>query len=646
MCGIFGVMVIDRSTVDHGKINSLLKDLFLLSETRGKEASGLAVNHKGVLHILKSSSAGSRLIRTPEFQDLMDIVSPGDNEVATDSFAIIGHSRLMTNGRNSLNKNNQPVNVNGVVGVHNGIIVNDDDIWKKLGQQPSSELDTEALIALLSHYFESEQSWEEAIGNSYSLIEGNASVAFTATDKVELCLATNNGSLYWCQAQEHGVYIFASEEYILKEVVSKNDFDYQKIHHIAPRNGLQIDQNGSRAFNFIPSNGTITASHPATRINIQQNARIVDHSIRDFPDPKLLRRCKKCILPETFPFISFDREGVCSICNAHIPSTQKNMEELRNQLAHYTNQQGKPDCLVGLSGGRDSCFGLHVVKNVLGMNPIAYTYDWGLVTDSARRNISRMCGKLGVEHILISADIPKKRANVRKNIHAWLKNPRLNMVPLFMAGDKQFYYYAHKLREQTGIELFLFCAGNELERTDFKIAFSGIRGNSGKGVLTQLGITNKLKLASNYALEFIRNPSYFNSSLVDSLWAFYSSYILKDDYIYLYHYYPWLEHEVEKTLFEEYGWEGATDTTTTWRVGDGTAAFYNYIYYAVAGFTEHDTFRSNQIRAGMLTREEALEKVSSENKPRWESLEQYAGTIGFNLDEALLRIHTMPRLYK
>ena len=114
----------------------------------------------------------------------------------------------------------------------------------------------------------------------------------------------------------------------------------------------------------------------------------------------------------------------------------------------------------------------------------------------------------------------------------------------------------------------------------------------------------------------------------------------------MYHYYPWDEIEVEKILKSEYSWEGAADTSTTWRIGDGTAAFYNYIYYVVAGFTEHDTFRSNQIREGMISRDVALEKVIEDNKPRWESLDWYAKTIGFNLDEALIKIHNMPRLYK
>jgi glucosamine--fructose-6-phosphate aminotransferase (isomerizing) len=72
--------------------------------------------------------------------------------------------------------------------------------------------------------------------------------------------------------------------------------------------------------------------------------------------------------------------------------------------------------------------------------------------------------------------------------------------------------------------------------------------------------------------------------------------------------------QIDDTL-AEYDWEKAPDTNTTWRIGDGTAAFYNYVYYTVTGFTEHDTFRSNQIREGDLNREEALALVEDENRP-------------------------------
>ena len=64
--------------------------------------------------------------------------------------------------------------------------------------------------------------------------------------------------------------------------------------------------------------------------------------------------------------------------------------------------------------------------------------------------------------------------------------------------------------------------------------------------------------------------------------------------------------QINRALRTEYNWELAQDTTTTWRIGDGTVAFYNYCYFTIAGFSEIDTFRSNQIREGALSREEGL----------------------------------------
>ena len=56
------------------------------------------------------------------------------------------------------------------------------------------------------------------------------------------------------------------------------------------------------------------------------------------------------------------------------------------------------------------------------------------------------------------------------------------------------------------------------------------------------------------------------------------------------------------TIRREYNWEVAEDTSTTWRIGDGTAAFYNYIYQTIAGFAEDEVMLSNMIREQHLTR--------------------------------------------
>jgi hypothetical protein len=300
---------------------------------------------------------------------------------------------------------------------------------------------------------------------------------------------------------------------------------------------------------------------------------------------------------------------------------------------------------VPLSGGRDSSYALHYLVKVLGMKVIAYTYDWGMVTDLARRNISRMCGELGIEHILISADIGQKRDHVRKNVSAWLRKPDLGTVPLFMAGDKQFFYYANLLRSQMKIGTTLFSM-NPLERTDFKSAFCGIRPTRTGSIYWNLSGVNKLKLLLYYGRAFAGNPAFLNSSLNDSLGAYLSYYFLPKNFLLLYEYIHWDEAIIDDTLVRLYDWEKAKDLKSTWRIGDGTAAFYNYIYYRVAGFTENDTFRSNQIREGQITREEALKRVTEDNRPRLDSIRWYCDTVGIDWRAALRRINEISPLYQ
>ena len=102
---------------------------------------------------------------------------------------------------------------------------------------------------------------------------------------------------------------------------------------------------------------------------------------------------------------------------------------------------------------------------------------------------------------------------------------------------------------------------------------------------------------------------------------------------------------MNNVLIDNYDWEVATDTKTTWRIGDGTAAFYNYIYYTVAGFTEHDTFRSNQIREGQLTRKKALELVCEENKPRYQNIKWYLDTLEMDFSAVIKIINSIRKVY-
>ena len=268
-----------------------------------------------------------------------------------------------------------------------------------------------------------------------------------------------------------------------------------------------------------------------------------------------------------------------------------------------------------------------------------------MVNDLARRNIARVCGKLGVENILVSADISWKRENIRKNILAWLKKPHLGMVPLFMAGDKYFFYYTDRVKKQTGLRLNIWGI-NPLENTDFKVGFLGVPPDHHKKRIYSLSAKRQVKLLLKMGKNILDNPQYLNRSVWDTLGSFVSrSVVPHRDYYHMYDYYRWDEKEIEKLVLDEYQWETAIDTKTTWRIGDGTAPFYNYIYYTVAGFSEYDTFRSNQIREGMLSRDEGLRLVTIENQPRYPSIKWYTEILNLDFQSTINHINSIPKLY-
>lgn len=360
---------------------------------------------------------------------------------------------------------------------------------------------------------------------------------------------------------------------------------------------------------------------------------------------KQIKRCTKCLLPETFPFIEFDKQhGICNYCHNHKKLKTKSKEELIAATNIYKRKDNRPDSIVTFSGGRDSSYCLHYVVKELGMKPIAYSYDWGMITDLARRNQSRMCGKLGIEHILISADIRKKRRNIKKNILAWLNKPSLGTIPLFMAGDKQYFYWANQLVKQNNLDLVFF-GENKLENTNFKSGFCGVKPLFDKSNIHTLSLKGQSIMSIFYLKEFLLNPKYINISLLDTIGAFFSYYQIPHDYLNIFDYIKWNENEIDDVLLNQYEWETSPDTTTTWRIGDGTAAFYNYIYYIIAGFTENDTFRSNQIREGLLTRKDALKSIEAENQPRWNSIKWYCDTIGIDFESTIKRINKINNLY-
>jgi asparagine synthetase B (glutamine-hydrolysing) len=605
MCGIFGAISDDLVNLKRVRI------LAEHSMRRGRDSSGLiASSSEGDFRVLRSDLDSVRLLKK--------------GSLAKASL-VIGHSRLVTNGM----VDNQPVVRDDVAVFHNGIVVNHNDLWDELELTRELEIDTEIIAALAAEYV---LKFGTLKGVSETLLErcdGSISCVIIHLKLGEIVLFSNTGSLYvGCL---DGSTYFASEANSLfqigvqspVQVLDERFFMTHTAHSISFENWNRERSPLVHSFNY----------------SLQES------NLLEFNFSSLLR-CAKCVLPSTMPFIRFNESGVCNYCENYVPQNQpKPVSLLASHLEKYRRSSGA-EAIMPFSGGRDSSYALHLITKELNMKTIAYTYDWGMVTDLGRRNISRMCARLGVENIVVAADLEKKRKNITRNLNAWLDNPHLGMISILTAGDKHFFKYVESVKEQTGIGLNLWGI-NPLETTHFKSGYLGIAPDFEMQNVYSSGLGKQLAYQKLRFREMLKSPRYFNASLWDTLSGeYYRSIAPKTDYFHIFDYWRWDEGEINDVLVNEYDWELSPDTSTTWRIGDGTAAFYNYVYFTVGGFSEHETFRSNQIREGEISREKALELVALENIPRYEGIKWYLDAVGLDFQEVINVVNAIPKLYE
>ena len=87
-----------------------------------------------------------------------------------------------------------------------------------------------------------------------------------------------------------------------------------------------------------------------------------------------MKYCKKCLFPDTKPQLTFNENGICDACiNAEHKETidwDARKKELRQILEKYRNKNGSNyDCIIPVSGGKDSHFQTFVIKKEFGLNP-------------------------------------------------------------------------------------------------------------------------------------------------------------------------------------------------------------------------------------------------------------------------------------
>ena len=618
MCGIFGAVSIDGRFLSQGELEAVFFSA-RKAQRRGSDASGITVlKGDGSLFVIKGNSSISELlkaVRNPKITDEY-LVSLFD-----ECMAVFGHSRLETHGSSSVQGNNQPTNYEGWTVVHNGIITNSSEILS--GIPLPGDLDTFAINKVLSDLGDDRIELSDLVGE-YSFA--------ALSDSGRFLLATNVGNIY--SYSNAGVMHFASErrqfktlDYAVRQLPPGSIFE-TTLAPISRTTVRAVDVSKQISSDSFGSTEIDAAELEALKVRIRGIDVKLENKHRD------IFRCKRCVLPSSFPGLTFDADGVCQFCKSHKEPNFEGISKMVKDLSEIS-----PDnrtVLVCLSGGRDSCYILHLLVE-LGFNCIAYTYDWGVVTNAARENMARICGKLGVEHVLVSPNIPLNRARIQRTLKGWLKYPSLATVPLLMAGDKPYFRFSAIVsRERGGIPAVM--ADHAIESTGFKSILAGARPefNEEGGVDYRLTLPNLVRMAFGYLRGCIKSPYLLRSFFTEGALGFKDYYLMKHEFFRPFEYFAWDEKLVEDVLREEYGWStGREDSVSSWRMGDGTAPFYNFVYKLGLGFTEHDALRANQVRHGLLSREKALEVLLQDNVVDGVGVVNYLLSLGIDVEIAL-----------
>ncbi len=321
--------------------------------------------------------------------------------------------------------------------------------------------------------------------------------------------------------------------------------------------------------------------------NIQEAARYITE----------IRRCSRCILPENFPDIEFDEKGVCNKCyeagRKYLHKDYKMLKKELEKIFEWARRQGKKyDCIVPFSGGKDSAYTLYVCRKKYGLNVLTVNFNNGLRTISAIRNIEKIIKKLDVGYVCYGP-----RWEVMKKLYRefFLKTGHF-CIPC----DMGIWATVHRVAEEYDVPLIVSGFSLQIEARGKEIYSynNNLFRTIAKDILTKDEMEDFLE--ETKIKKLLRRIKHLTIRR-------YRRQISLPDYI------EWNDMEIKKTIEEELGWEKREDGSSD-HIDCLFAPVKNYLMIQKWGFGEKTTKYASMVRAGQITREEALRRIQQEEK--------------------------------
>jgi N-acetyl sugar amidotransferase len=341
-----------------------------------------------------------------------------------------------------------------------------------------------------------------------------------------------------------------------------------------------------------------------------------------------LKRCSKCITPETHETIVFDEDGVCNICRQNEfkqgkidwESKKKDLDEL------VESYRGKYDydCIVPFSGGKDSVWTLYYLVKEYGLKPLVVRFDHCFMRPKLEENVKTVIRELGVDvhHFIPNWKVVQKlmlQSFLEKGDFCWhchtgifaypMQVALRHNVPLIFWGEPSAEYTAYYSYDQP----------EEVDEKRFNRYIN--LGISSEDMLVRLeGLVEErdLKPYSYPSLKELRKMKYRSVCL--------GSYI------------PWDVKKQVDIIEKELGWQG--DQVENVPPGyeyekiechfQGVRDFMKYIK---RGYTRPCHLASIDIRHGRITRDDALKIIDEYENKRPPSLDLFLDFVGLTEEE-------------
>jgi glucosamine 6-phosphate synthetase-like amidotransferase/phosphosugar isomerase protein len=250
MCAIFGLGFMRGHEIRNDTlIQNFIRSLFSENMVRGRTASGMAyVSYRGI-KVIKKDIYATGFINLPEYRKTESECVSFD--ISNTLLSVLGHCRLKTKGTETNNKNNHPIICNKVVGVHNGCISNDDELFTVYNGKinRNGEVDSEIIFSLVD-YFSKTCHIHDAIQRMSSIVSGGLACAmvhelqphviwlFRRFNPCDIVLFKDIGLISWS----------SSKDYI--ESATSGLFGKGEIIQFPPNSGIGIDLHRNRIHRF------------------------------------------------------------------------------------------------------------------------------------------------------------------------------------------------------------------------------------------------------------------------------------------------------------------------------------------------------------------------------------------------------------